>query len=83
MAVIITNMDMPQNCSECVFLQEDNRYGKSCRFTNVPALNIGRQIDCPLKSTDGLAEEIKQFPFTYGYGFYIGRAIDQYCKEEK
>ena len=48
MAIYITDVDMPSNCLTCPFTEKDDRMGTICYFTNIVALNIGRQVDCPL-----------------------------------
>lgn len=52
MAVIITNMDMPEDCYDC-------EINKCCRKSGL--LNIqNREVDCPLKSTDELLKRINE-----------------------
>lgn len=48
MSVIVKSMEMPQNCLGCPLTWVDDDYNSVCPFTNVIALNIGRQDDCPL-----------------------------------
>ena len=45
MAILIPDMDMPENCCGCPMR---TGYDDLCLFTGVMALNIGRQMDCPL-----------------------------------
>lgn len=56
MAVIITNMDMPKDCCECIL-----RYRAFCfDGHHEPYLDKSR---CPLKSTDEMITEIKEQSF--------------------
>lgn len=48
MSVIVKGMEMPKNCLGCPLTWVDDDYNSVCPFTNVIALNIGRQDDCPL-----------------------------------
>ena len=47
MSIIIKNMGMPKNCAECAIKSWDEE-GYVCPFSGIPALNIGRQNNCPL-----------------------------------
>jgi hypothetical protein len=46
--ILIKGIEMPKNCLECPLTWFDDDYDSVCPFTNVVALNIGRQDDCPL-----------------------------------
>lgn len=48
MSILIRGMKMPKNCLGCPLTWVDDDYDSVCPFTNVVALNIGRQDDCPL-----------------------------------
>ena len=48
MAIYIKGVELPTNCLICPFTEKDDRMGTICYFTNIVALNIGRQKDCPL-----------------------------------
>lgn len=48
MSIIIKGMKMPKNCAECKCTWVDDDYNKVCCFTDVVALSIGRQDNCPL-----------------------------------
>lgn len=48
MAIYIKGVELPTNCLICPFTEKDDRMGTICYFTNIVALNIGRQEDCPL-----------------------------------
>ena len=48
MAIYIKDVELPDNCLACPFTEKDDRMGTVCYFTNIAALNIGRQKDCPL-----------------------------------
>ena len=48
MAICIKGVELPDNCLACSFTEKDDRMGTICYFTNITALNIGRQKDCPL-----------------------------------
>lgn len=47
MSVIVKGMEMPKNCCECIHTVW-NGWDDVCRFSGISALNIGRQVDCPL-----------------------------------
>lgn len=49
--MIQINMSMPNNCAECPIKSWDEE-GYCCPFSGIPTLNIGRQINCPLKETE-------------------------------
>ena len=49
MSILIKGMKMPKNCLECDIRGYDANAGEEyCPITNIAALNIGRQKDCPL-----------------------------------
>lgn len=48
MAIYIKGVELPANCLACPFTEKDDRMGTICYFTNIVALNISRQEDCPL-----------------------------------
>ena len=85
MAVIITNMDMPRGCFECPLRVEHIIQGDWCVVSEGCDLirEKTRPKYCPLKSIDGLAYAIEQFPFTYGFASDIEREINKYCDMEK
>lgn len=84
MAVIDTSIDMPKSCDICPkrWKCELDILVKSFPYTVIKDKYTNkRHKDCPLKSIDGLAEAIEQFPFTYGFASDIERVINEYCKE--
>lgn len=46
--MIQINISMPDNCVECPLNSWDGEM-YSCPFSGIPALNIGRQANCPLE----------------------------------
>ena len=48
MSILIRGMEMPKNCLECNFSAQEDDGEWYCPFTKVYALNIGRQVECPL-----------------------------------
>lgn len=74
MAVIITNRDMPKKCASCW-------HHFDCEYYNQTVEGY-KHSNCPLKSIDGLAYAIEQFPFTYGFASDIQREINKYCDKE-
>ena len=90
MAVIITNMDMPSKCYECVM-----RNKSMCGITGLylPRLDVIRG-DCPLKSTDEIKNEIidkswnidmydSDLDFECMYLSDVLKIVDKYCKGDK
>lgn len=75
MAVIITNRDMPNKCVSCW-------HNFNCEYWKQTVEGY-KNKNCPLKSIDGLAYAIEQFPFTYGFASDIEREINKYCDMEK
>lgn len=49
--MIQINMDMPNSCEECA-IKTWTEEGYVCPFSGIPALNIGRQLDCPLRESE-------------------------------
>ena len=47
MSILIKGMEMPKTCADCR-LTTWNGEDTVCPFSRVSALNIGRQVDCPL-----------------------------------
>lgn len=45
--IVIMGMNMPKNCLECIHVVW-NGEDDVCRFSGISALNIGRQVGCPL-----------------------------------
>lgn len=54
MSVIVTGMDMPENCSDCPI---NDSYGVCNILRESP--DDGKLDNCPLKSVDGLIDAIK------------------------
>ncbi len=82
MAVIDTSMDMPKYC----WSSNDERFlycerYETCKYRDIHTFDYVPDT-CPLKSIDGLARAIEQFPFTYGYASDIERVINNYCDKE-
>ena len=48
MSLLIKGMKMPETCIDCELTYCDDDFGKSCIFTDVPCLNLGRQNNCTL-----------------------------------
>lgn len=48
MSVVVVGMDYPENCCVCKIKSWDIE-GYVCPFSGVDTLNIGRQINCPLR----------------------------------
>lgn len=49
--MIQIDMDMPDNCEVCPIKAWEEE-GYVCPFSGIPALNIGRQLDCPLRESE-------------------------------
>ena len=49
--MIQIDMDMPDNCEVCPIKAWEEE-GYVCPFSGIPALNIGRQSDCPLREPE-------------------------------
>lgn len=81
MAVIDISMDMPKYCEECPYCNGENATCDKGVLIPWRAFDIEnyRNADCPIKSIDGLANAIEQFPFTYGFASDIDRVINEYC----
>ena len=93
MAVILTDVKMPDNCRECKFVigKGDYRYcpkvvDDDCRMRDVSRNFKERHYECPLRSIDGLIDEINQKVSTYN--FFSEKAVAQvteiireYCEE--
>ena len=47
MSILIKGIEMPKTCADCR-LTTWNGEDTVCPFSRVSALNIGRQVDCPL-----------------------------------
>lgn len=60
MSVIITGMKMPINCVECN--EKGIRNILDCDLIFSGCANCGRHPKCPLKSVEGLIEEIQRMP---------------------
>ena len=68
MAVIITDMEMPNSCADCPLCHckgKDDPWNYSC-FATMDDINIEewdkqRYMTCPLKSVDGLIEKITAY----------------------
>ena len=94
MSVIITDMKMPNNCRECSFVigKGDYRYcpkvvDDDCRMRDVSRNFKERHYDCPLRSVDGLIDEINKGVSTFN--FFAEKAVAQvteiirdYCEVE-
>ena len=55
MSVIITEMDMPKECTDCLL---HNNLGDYCRGRLEIASIVRGKNDCPLKSIEGLIDQI-------------------------
>ena len=82
MAVILIDMKIPANCRECSFCigKGDYRYcpkvvDNDCRMLDVSRNFKERHNECPLRSVDGLIDEINQKVPTYN--FFTEKAIAQ------
>lgn len=74
MAVILTDMKMPNNCRECSFVigKGDYRYcpkvvDNDCRMRDVSRNFKERHYDCPMRSVDGMIEFIKDHSYPVRY----------------
>lgn len=63
MSVIITEIVVPKTCYGCEFCREDDQLRDYCSisYDGIWHGEKERLKDCPLKSVDGLIEEIKQY----------------------
>ena len=82
MAVILTDMKMPNNCRECRFAigKGDYRYctmvvDDDCRMRDVSRNFKERYYDCPMQSVDRLIDEINKKICTDN--FFVEKAIAQ------
>ena len=82
MSVIITGMDMPKE-NNCKFCEKD------CFWQGADVDRNDHIEDCPLKSVDGLIEEIKKMKITSGVKnqgtwneclYYVTERIKEYCE---
>ena len=79
MAVIITGMEMPESCGMC----EASGTSVCRKWSSLKGYDVGskRADGCPLKSVDGLIEEIemvreKEEPYVYDYRYYRNEGLD-------
>ena len=89
MAVIINNVDMPKSCFKCGLRYKDDEIWR-CKITEekidylVGTYNK-RDMDCPLKSTDEMCNEIQNIYVGYRHGYEVMAdvmdIINKYCKE--
>jgi len=85
MSVIVTGINMPDDCFDCE--RREKCCGNSCSIQH-------RKADCPLKSVEGLIEKLEEEKMLYtrtvaddnpiDYGVRIGlskaiKIIKQYC----
>jgi len=83
MSVIITGMDMPNTCGVC----EASGTG-ACHKWHFKESGRKRDDDCPLRSVEGLIEELEEYARRQGDGWDYGivqSAIDivkEYCGME-
>lgn len=67
MSVIITGMDMPENCMRCPmdYKTWGDTYNCRIKFREISRNkyedSVERHKDCPLKSVDGLVEELTEY----------------------
>ena len=94
MSVILTDMKMPNNCRECSFVIGKGGYrycpkvvDDDCRMRDVSRNFKERHYDCPLRSVDGLIDEINKGVCTVN--FFTEKAVAQaieiirdYCEVE-
>lgn len=75
MSVIIKGMEMPRNCMFCPLYVRDSE-SKHCAVTDKwnAVSGINRLDDCPLKSIEGLIEEIVE---KYGHSTSL-EVLDTY-----
>ena len=73
MAVIITDMNLPNSCADCPICHckgKDEPWNYCCFVTmddiNIEEWDEQRYITCPLKSVDGMIAEILQKAFATG-----------------
>ena len=61
MAVIITNMDMPETCWKCLLYDGENGICKylGFKYIGVADPSVERESDCPLKSLDDAIDDIQ------------------------
>ena len=81
MAVLINNMDMPENCGACVLRDKCGVLYFGSRYVDYTE----RDPDCPLKSTDEMCNEIQNIYVGYRHGYEVMAdvmdIINKYCKE--
>lgn len=83
MSVIVTGIDMPKSCAEC----QDQRCKVSDEWDLFDWCDYKRVDGCPLKSIDGLIEEITQLPTQENaegqdmfQAYDVLRTIREYCE---
>ena len=93
MSVILKEIEMPKNCSDCPCFDGENG---ECRATGSRDTWCSEPPrSCPLKSIDGLIDEFKKrYPKNYAGDFELGgrsckfsltqviRIIKEYCEVE-
>ena len=81
MAVLINNMDMPENCGACVLRDKCGVLYFGSRYVDYTE----RDPDCPLKSIDEMCNEIQNIYVGYRHGYEVMAdvmdIINKYCKE--
>ena len=89
--MIRIDIDMPKNCLECMFVQDNEDGGESCVFTNVMCLSVGRQDACPLIEMDKhnfeageylLKKHSEEFLREQEARWELHEALMKYVKEE-
>lgn len=104
MAVIVKGMDMPESCASCDLTYLDtgddaylgtNEHRCVVDDSVIDCNTSGREYDCPLKSVDGLIEQIRRQEFAHftdNGGYYMTPAeikdvletmIKKYCGLEE
>ena len=92
MALILTDMKIPNNCRECSFVIDkgDYRYcsrlvNDNCSMRDVSRNFKERHYDCPLRSVDGLIDEINKGASTVNAENAVAQVtetIRDYCEVE-
>lgn len=94
MAVIVTGMDMPESCKRCPIRYDCYRWIRFLQTQTTTACHP-KMEGCPLKSVDGLIEQIRRqefVHFTDNGGYYMTPAeikdvvetiIKKYCGLEE
>ena len=98
MAVIVKGMDMPEDCASCDFRVDgigNIHCGKTYSRIGITCACYERMKDCPLRSVEGLIEQIRRQEFAHftdNGGYYMTPAeikdvletiIKKYCGLEE